>query len=54
MVNNCPNHYTCIGCKHAQLIETIIEPNNTHLLVKVQFSCPLCSITNIETSYILS
>lgn len=54
MIDNCPNNYTCIGCKYAQLIERTIEPNRAHSLVKIQFRCQFCSITNIETVNILS
>lgn len=54
MVNNCPNHYTCIGCKYAQIVESTLEHKGEFIQVKVLFNCPLCSITNIETAYILS
>lgn len=54
MIDNCPNHYTCIGCKHAQIIERTLEHKGQFILVKVLYNCPACSISNIETNYILS
>jgi len=54
MNDNCPNNFTCIGCKYAEIIERTMCMHKTPVEVSVIFRCTLCSIKEVQANYFLS